>query len=152
VPRQVWGRIIAFGHLMQGCSLLRLFGEPHTDKQSFSRPGDDAGADPSVPLEQLWCLVRCAGHVLADSGSGETPMLPLPLAACATEAAAAGRPDAAEGLGVALLETLALALDPTARPVISPRCWMSAACPGSTLRECWPQSRSRSFFTMSGCA
>jgi len=77
--------------------------------------------------------VRCAGHVLADSGSGETPMLPLPLAACAAGAAAAGRPDPAEGLGVALLETLAMALDPAARPVVSPRCWLSAACPGLRL-------------------
>ena len=79
--------------------------------------------------------MRCAGHVLADSGSGETPMLPLPLAACAAEAAAAGRPDPAEGLGVALLETLALALDPAARPVISPRCGKSVAWPGSTSMD-----------------
>ena len=80
------------------------------------------GSNPSIPLEQLWWLVRCAGHVLADSADGETPMLPLALAAAATEAAATRRPDPAEGLSRALLETLALALDPAARPVISPRC------------------------------
>ncbi|GFH17758.1 importin N-terminal domain-containing protein [Haematococcus lacustris] len=39
-----------------------------------------AGSDPSEALEQLVWLVRLAGHCLADSGSGETPLLPLTLA------------------------------------------------------------------------
>ena len=76
------------------------------------------GSDPSVPLEQLWWLVRCAGAVLADSGSGETPMMPLALAA-------GGRSKPVESLSRALLETLALALEPAARPVLSPRCFTS---------------------------
>ena len=48
-----------------------------------------AGADPSVPLEQLCWLAALCAAVLADAGDGETPLVPLPVAQ-AGEAAAAG--------------------------------------------------------------
>jgi len=46
-------------------------------------PGWRAGADPSVPLEQLCWLLRAAAHLLADPGEGEAPLPPVPVAAAA---------------------------------------------------------------------
>ena len=69
-----------------------------------------AGADPSVALEQLCWLASMCGHVLADLGDGETPLVPLPiLRACETAAAteagggAGAAADPAERLSAALL-------------------------------------------------
>jgi len=39
-----------------------------------------AGTDTSEALEQLSWLQRMAAHCLADSGSGEVPMMPQALA------------------------------------------------------------------------
>ena len=80
-----------------------------------------AGGDPSVALEQLWWLTRMAGSLLADAGIGETPLPPVPIAAAA---AAATAPDAdpVARLSHELLGLLVLAMDPTARPAVSPRC------------------------------
>ena len=41
--------------------------------------GSPSGADPSEVLEQLVWLVRMSAHALADSGAGETPLIPLAL-------------------------------------------------------------------------
>ena len=38
-----------------------------------------SGADPSEVLEQIVWLARMSAHALADSGAGETPLLPLAL-------------------------------------------------------------------------
>lgn len=64
------------------------------------------------------------GHVLADGGEGETPLVPVPISHACDEAAAAGVSDSVQPLSNALLGVLNLALDPAARPVISPR-WVS---------------------------
>ena len=74
-----------------------------------------------MPLEQLWWLLRMAGHALADGGEGETPLVPVPISAACAAAAAEGRPDPVQTLTNALLGVLNLAQDPGARPVISPR-------------------------------
>ncbi|KAL6757386.1 armadillo-type protein [Haematococcus lacustris] len=79
-----------------------------------------AGSDPSEALEQLVWLVRLAGHCLADSGSGETPLLPLTLAT-AVEAGVAGAVEGCVQLSEALLALPALVLSPGAQPVMSPR-------------------------------
>jgi hypothetical protein len=78
------------------------------------------GGDPSIPLEQLWWLVRMAGALLADAGVGETPLPPVPIAAAAAAAAAADA-DPVARLSRELLGLLALAMDPAARPALSPR-------------------------------
>ena len=78
------------------------------------------GGDPSVPLEQLWWLVRMAGALLADAGMGETPLPPVPIAAAAAAATTADT-DPVARLSRELLGLLALAMDPAARPAMSPR-------------------------------
>lgn len=75
-----------------------------------------------MALEQLWWLLRMAGHALADGGEGETPLVPVPISAACAEAAAQGRTDPVQSLTSALLGVLSLELDPGARPVLSPRC------------------------------
>lgn len=47
--------------------------------------------DSSVAMEQLCLLLRLAGHVLADPGEGETPLIPLPMAQASQASAAAGQ-------------------------------------------------------------
>jgi hypothetical protein len=59
-----------------------------------------AGSDPSEVLEQLVWLLRMSAHALADSGAGETPLMPLAL----LEEAEAG------GAGAQALQTLCEAL------------------------------------------
>lgn len=78
-----------------------------------------AGQDPAEPLEELHWLTRMAAHLLADSGEGETPLVPMSVAAAAA-AAQPGR-DPVEGLSHALLGVAGLCLDERARPVVSPR-------------------------------
>ncbi|GIM17237.1 hypothetical protein Vretimale_19750, partial [Volvox reticuliferus] len=70
-------------------------------------------------LERLCWLVRMAAHCLADSGAGETPLMPLPLSI----AVEGGGPAVAavEGLTAALLGLPALALQEGAAAVLSPR-------------------------------
>ncbi|EIE26728.1 hypothetical protein COCSUDRAFT_46205 [Coccomyxa subellipsoidea C-169] len=84
-----------------------------------------AGQDPAEPLEELHWLTRMAAHLLADSGEGETPLVPMSVAA----AAAAAQPgiDPVEGLSHALLGVAGLCLDERARPVVSPRLMEAAA-------------------------
>lgn len=82
-----------------------------------------------MALEQLWWLVRMAGALLADAGEGETPLPPLPLAAAACAAPPGADPLA--GLSRELLALLALALDPAARPALSPR--SALACTSKKL-------------------
>ncbi|KAG1679648.1 hypothetical protein FOA52_006165 [Chlamydomonas sp. UWO 241] len=77
------------------------------------------GADPSEVLEQVVWLLRMAAHALADSGAGETPLMPLMLLDEA-EVHGPGAP-AILALCEALLEVPALALEPGAAPVLSPR-------------------------------
>lgn len=93
-------------------------------------------------LEQLCWVVSMAGHVLADAGEGETPLVPLAvLEACAPAWAAEGPSAAAAGpaaaglaaaaagpegdsvvaLSRSLLGVGAMCLDEAARPVVSPR-------------------------------
>jgi hypothetical protein len=79
-----------------------------------------AGQDPAGPLEELHWLTRMAAHLLADSGEGETPLVPMSVAAAAA-AAQPGR-DPIEGLSHALLGVAGLCLDKRARSVVSPRC------------------------------
>lgn len=79
------------------------------------------GMDPSEPLEELHWLTRMAAHLLADSGEGETPLVPLAVAAAAAAADAQGGPDNIEQLSHALLGVAGLCLDEAARPVASPR-------------------------------
>lgn len=99
-----------------------------------------AGRDPSAVLEQLCWVVSMAGHVLADAGEGETPLVPLPiLEACAPPAWAApegpaggpaaaawgavgGDQDAVMALSQCLLGVGAMCMEEAGRPVISPRC------------------------------
>ncbi|BDA40620.1 probable Exportin-4 [Coccomyxa sp. Obi] len=83
------------------------------------------GQDPAEPLEELHWLTRMAAHLLADSGEGETPMVPVSVAAAAA-AAQPGR-DPIEGLSHALLGVAGLCLDERARPVVSPRLMEAAA-------------------------
>ncbi|GLI66389.1 hypothetical protein VaNZ11_010181 [Volvox africanus] len=73
----------------------------------------------AVFLERLCWLVRMAAHCLADSGAGETPLMPLPLSI----AVEGGGPAVAsvEGLTAALLGLPALALQEGAAAVLSPR-------------------------------
>ncbi len=78
-----------------------------------------AGQDPSEPLEEMHWLTRMAGHLLADSGEGETPLVPLPVAKAAADAQ--GGTDPIEQLSHALLGVAGLCLDENARPVVSPR-------------------------------
>ncbi len=91
-----------------------------------------AGQDPSVVLEQLCWVVSMAGHVLADAGEGETPLVPLAvLEACgpawAAPAPEGPAPAGADGddcvvaLGRALLGVGGMCLQEAARPVVSPR-------------------------------
>lgn len=86
-----------------------------------------AGQDPSEPLEELHWLTRMAAHLLADSGEGETPLVPMSVAA----AAAAAQPgsDTIEALSHALLGVAGLCLDERVRLVASPRCASPAARP-----------------------
>ena len=42
-------------------------------------------------MEQLCLLLRLAGHVMADPGEGETPMIPLPIAHAAQASLDAGQ-------------------------------------------------------------
>ncbi|KAG2450992.1 hypothetical protein HYH02_004264 [Chlamydomonas schloesseri] len=82
--------------------------------------GPGAGSAPwAVALERLCWLVRMAAHCLADSGAGETPLMPLTLSI----AVEAGGPAlaAVEGLTAALLTLPALALQGGAAAVLSPR-------------------------------
>ncbi|GAX80807.1 hypothetical protein CEUSTIGMA_g8243.t1 [Chlamydomonas eustigma] len=77
------------------------------------------GADPSEVLEQLVWLLHMSAHALADSGAGETPLMPLALLEEA-EAGGAGA-QALQTLCEALLEVPALVLQPSARAALSPR-------------------------------
>ena len=90
--------------------------------------------DPSIVLEELCWLLRVAGHSLADSGQGETPMVPLRLIEAGRAAEAAGKPDPVLALSNALLGVLHLALNPAARQHISPRC----ACISEITLLCSP--------------
>lgn len=85
-----------------------------------------AGGDPSVALEQLWWLACMAGALLADTGDGETPLPPLPLASAVANVTPDSDPVAR--LSRELLGLLALALEPSARPALSPRCATCATC------------------------
>jgi hypothetical protein len=49
------------------------------------------GADTSAVLEQLVWLLQMSAHVLADSGAGETPLMPLALLDLHAEAEAGGQ-------------------------------------------------------------
>ncbi len=60
-----------------------------------------------------------AAHLLADSGEGETPLVPLSVVKAAAEAT---RGDPIEQLSHALLGVAGMCLDQSARPVVSPRC------------------------------
>jgi len=77
-----------------------------------------SGSDPSAVLEELCWALRCASHVLADSGAGETPMLPVPLLDLYD---GAGDADPVQELSTGLLTVASLCLDPAARRVVSPR-------------------------------
>ncbi|EFJ51675.1 hypothetical protein VOLCADRAFT_116320 [Volvox carteri f. nagariensis] len=81
--------------------------------------GGSGGEAWAVSLERLCWLVRMAAHCLADSGAGETPLMPLPLSI----AMEGGGPSVAavEGLTAALLGLPALALQEGAAAVLSPR-------------------------------
>lgn len=81
--------------------------------------------DPSEDLEALCWLLRCGAAALADSGAGETPLVPEAVAE-----AAAGSPagaEAASRLSNSLLQVSALVLQDEARPVMSPRLMEVAA-------------------------
>ncbi len=52
----------------------------------------DAGKeDGSVAMEELCLLLRLAAHVLADSGEGETPLMPLSMVHASHASADAGQ-------------------------------------------------------------
>ena len=72
-----------------------------------------------MPLEQLCWLLRMAAHCLADSGAGETPLVPTSVMD-AVEGDAAGAAAVAR-LCTALLELPVLVLQEAARPCMSPR-------------------------------
>lgn len=79
-----------------------------------------SGADTSEALEQLSWLQRAVAHCLADTGSGEVPMMPQPLA----QAISAGVPGVAEAVLCcceSLLAVPALVLNDAARSAMSPR-------------------------------
>ncbi|KXZ52946.1 hypothetical protein GPECTOR_8g320 [Gonium pectorale] len=83
--------------------------------------GGGVGSDAwAVALERCCWLVRCAAHCLADSGAGETPLMPLPLS-LAMEAGGQGACAAVEGLTAALLALPAMALREGGAAVMSPR-------------------------------
>ncbi|KAG2428460.1 hypothetical protein HXX76_011579 [Chlamydomonas incerta] len=95
--------------------------------------GPGAGSPPwAVALERLCWLMRMAAHCLADSGAGETPLMPLTLSI----AVEAGGPAlaAVEGLTAALLALPALALQEGAAAVLSPR--LMECCVWSLARWC----------------
>eukprot|EP00873_Tetraselmis_striata_P034404 jgi/Tetstr1/454668/TSEL_041558.t1 len=79
-----------------------------------------AGSDPSLALEELCWLLRCAGHTLADAGDGETPMVPLQLMELA-ERLGEGQACPIQELSAALMRVAAICLDPAAKAVLSPR-------------------------------
>ena len=62
------------------------------------------GFDPSEVLEQLVWLVRMSAHALADSGAGETPLIPLALLEEADRAVSGPGAEAIHMLCEALLE------------------------------------------------
>lgn len=80
-----------------------------------------SGADPSAALEQLSWVVRMCGHVLADSGDGEMPLVPIAIAEACAAAAQRGAEDPAVGLAQCLLALGAVCLEHAGQPVISPR-------------------------------
>lgn len=92
-----------------------------------------AGEDPSVELEQLCWLVTMCGHVLADPGDGETPLVPMPIAdACQAAAGAPGAPgtaaaDPAQRLSAGLLAVGSHCLAHSGGIGASPRCEAVAA-------------------------
>mgnify|MGYP001807405711 CR=1 FL=1 len=98
-------------------------------------PGGPGAGSPAwaVALERLCWLVRMAAHCLADSGAGETPLMPLTLSI----AVEAGGPAlaAVEGLTAALLALPALALQEGAAAVLSPRCACAGGRRGGCLRK-----------------
>jgi hypothetical protein len=118
-------------------------------KQQALAAAASAGADPSQLLEQLYWLARMAAHALADSNVGEVPLPPEAVLLAIGEntahcvhmsettgaathrlqqptpeqqrAAASAGAAAVERLSRALLELMALCLNPAAAPVFSPR-------------------------------
>jgi hypothetical protein len=52
--------------------LCALIGEQRAALQACAA----SGGDPAAPLEQLCWLLRFAAFCLADSGAGETPLVP----------------------------------------------------------------------------
>lgn len=79
-----------------------------------------AGSDPSLVLEELCWLLRCAAHTLADAGEGETPMVPIQLVEM-VEKQGEGQPCPIHDLSTALITVTSTCLDPAARAVLSPR-------------------------------
>jgi hypothetical protein len=86
------------------------------------------GADVAACLERLCWVTQLVGFVLADSGDGETPMVPLELAAACAGTAAAGQPDAVVALGQRLLALGGTCLEGSGHEIISPRLLQEVCC------------------------
>ena len=71
-------------------------------------------------LEELVWLLSISGCVLADSGEGETPMVPV-LLSMVLKLPESWGPDPVEALSTAVLQVASLCLDGSVRSVVSPR-------------------------------
>ena len=82
-----------------------------------------SGEDPSVCLERATLLVATLAASLADSCDGEVPLLPVALQAMVEEPGLLEEQRVAPLVGAsqALLHSVAVFLDPSARRVVSPR-------------------------------
>ena len=79
------------------------------------------GADPTVPLEELWWLARLIPHVLADPFDGEIPLPPDPLAECTGRATRGGVESPVDTLSTEYVSLACQCLDEGARRALSPR-------------------------------
>ena len=79
------------------------------------------GADPTVPLEELWWLGRLIPHVLADAFEGEIPLPPDALAECTGKATREGVESPVDALSTEFISLTCLCLDEGARRALSPR-------------------------------
>uniref|UniRef100_A0A2P2MR29 Uncharacterized protein MANES_09G147900 n=1 Tax=Rhizophora mucronata TaxID=61149 RepID=A0A2P2MR29_RHIMU len=96
--------------------LTRLFSE------RFARLHQGRGIiDPTATLEELYSLLLITGHVLADEGEGETPLVPFTIQTQFQDAVEAGNHPVAV-LSASIIKFAEQSLDPDMRmSVFSPR-------------------------------
>jgi hypothetical protein len=125
---EAWLASLAFlGRAAAAAALASLAARLDACQASLSGCMQSAG-DVAACLEQLCWVTRLAGFVLADSGEGETPLIPLEVAAACAAAAAAGQPDPAVALAQRLLSLGRACVEAAGHPVISPRLLEEVCC------------------------